>query len=748
MAKKRKKKKKRRGQKPLAQISQQQERKDESPPIPKSKKPKRKRVLLFALSLVLLAAAVFLVLYLSYTKEKILKDGSLNVLLITLDTTRADRLGCYGYPDAQTPNLDFLATNGIQFLNAYCQVPLTCPSHCSILTGTYPMYHQVRNNGTYYLAPEIQTLAEVLKTSGLETSAFVSSFTVDSRFGLDQGFDVYDDLLSPDQTFKALNSERRADAVYASFSRWLDEREDGRFFSWVHFFDPHIPYDPPSHYGEEFAENPYDGEIAFMDFYVGKILEKLRAEDLLEKTLIVVAGDHGEAFGEKQEKGHGVFIYESTMRVPLIFYAPINLPQGQRIEARARLIDIMPSILDFLNIPVTEDIQGVSLLPHMEGRTKADLSSYIESFYPRENYGWSQLVGLIDGDWKYIKAPKQELYNLEQDPWEETNLILDEVKVAQEIKEKLEALIEESISQRVAEKRSLSSEERERLRSLGYIATSETSSGDDLPDPKDHIQELLLIQKAQDYEMGGKFAEAASIYEEILVLRPDVATSYINLALMKAQMMEFDETIRILEQGLEKIPESEILLSRLGHTFMLMGRVKRALETFDLILKNNPRYFDALLGSAWMLDLIGQKDDAQAYYRSALEVEPENKFARKNYANSLAATQRLNQAIEIYLGLKKDYPEDPEILQDLGIALGYVGDISQSIENLEKAASFRPNPVVYYNLAVAKKKVGNLEEAVRYLRLYLENPEGENEESISRARAELQNLERRLKKKL
>ena len=712
------------------------------------KKPVKKILVLSVFSLFLATAVVFLTVFLSNPREKISKDRSLNVLLVTLDTTRADRLGCYGYPDGKTPNLDFLAANGVQFLNAYCQVPLTCPSHCSILTGTYPLYHQVRNNGSYYLAAEMQTLAEVFKSAGFKTSAFVSSFTVDSRFGLDQGFDVYDDLLSPDLTFKALNSERRADAVYASFSRWLDENKDGPFFSWVHFFDPHIPYDPPSHYREEFADNPYDGEIAFMDFYIGKIVERLREHGLSEKTLIILAGDHGEAFGEKQEKGHGVFIYESTMKIPLIFYAPNNIPAGERIEARARLIDVMPTVLDLVDISLPEEIQGISLLPFIEGKKKQDLTSYIESYYPRENYGWSELVGLIDGDWKYIKAPEQELYNLKLDPREETNRIQDEEKVAQEKKEKLENIIADSVSPIVAKKKTLTEEERERLRSLGYISTSESASGEELPDPKSHIEELLLAQKAQEYEIQGEFSKAAEIYEKILALRPDVATNYVNLALMKAQMMEFDETIRILEQGLEKIPESEILLSRLGHTFMLLGRVKKALEAFDLILKNNPRYFDALLGSAWMLDLIGQKEDAQGYFRKALEVEPENKFARKYYANSLASTQRFNQAIAIYLSLKQDYPDDHEILQDLGIALGYVGDISQSIENLEKAASLHPNPVAYYNLAVAKKKVGNLEEAARYLKLYLENPEGESEESINAARAELRNLETKLRNKL
>ncbi|GAH87365.1 unnamed protein product, partial [marine sediment metagenome] len=235
--------------------------------------------------------------------------------------TRTDRLGCYGYQKAKTQNLDSIAANGVLFMNAYCQVPLTTPSHCSILTGTYPLYHQVRNNGNYSLSPDLTTLAEILKGRGFQTAAFVSSFTVDSRLGLDQGFDVYDDNFVEGQAFKSLNSERKAENVFASFSRWLDQNQSGQFFCWVHFFDPHLPYDPPSPFREEFPDDPYDGEIAYMDHYTGKVVEKLREKKLLGRTLIILAGDHGEAFGEKEEVGHGIFLYEGTMRVPLLFYA-------------------------------------------------------------------------------------------------------------------------------------------------------------------------------------------------------------------------------------------------------------------------------------------------------------------------------------------------------------------------------------------------------------------------------------------
>jgi arylsulfatase A-like enzyme/Flp pilus assembly protein TadD len=743
MAKKKKRKKKRRNQKPIGQKLQSKKAGEKAASI--QKRPKKQTFFFFASLFLLVTAAALVIFIFLPDREKVTKDSSLNVLLVTLDTTRADRIGCYGYQEARTPNLDYLASNGVLFLNAYCQVPLTCPSHCSILTGTYPLYHQVRNNGTYYLSPELKTLAEALKEKGLKTAAFVSSFTVDSRFGLDQGFDIYADQFSPDQTLKALNSERKAEQVFAPFSRWLKDNKVGPFFAWVHFFDPHLPYDPPSPYREQFLDEPYDGEIAYMDVYIGKIVDMLRGHNLLENTLIILAGDHGEAFGEKQEKGHGVFVYESTMRVPLIFFSENSLPKGKVVDSRVRLIDLMPSILDMLDVPQPEDIQGTSLLPYIEGKKKDDLSTYIESYYPRENYGWSELIGLIDGDWKYIKAPKEELYNLVQDPQEEKNLIRETGRIAEEKKEKLENLIKNSASLLNAGKRTLTAEEREKLRSLGYIGTSDTPPQGGLPDPKDKIEEFLLIQQAEEYEMEEKIEEAAAIYEKIISLRPNVATSYVNLALMKARMMKIDETIQVLEQGLEKIPESEILLSRLGHTFMVAGRLEKAFDTFNLILENNPRYFDALLGSAWMLELMGQKEDALAYYRKALEVEPENKFGRKRLAVNLATAGQLSQAIEIFKDLKMEYPDDYEIYQDLGIAYGHAGDITQSIENLEMAVSIRPNPVSYLNLAVAMKKVGKIEDAVRYLRLYLENPEGEREEDIENAKAELQKLEGILK---
>jgi tetratricopeptide (TPR) repeat protein len=701
-----------------------------------------KKYIIAAAAVLIIVAALFLAFRLLFPKSKIVVDGGLNVLLVTLDTTRADRLGYAGYARAKTPNLDYLATNGVRFTNAYSQVPLTTPSHCSILTGTYPLFHRVRNNGTYVLPAELTTLAERLKEKGLKTAAFVASFTVDSRLGLDQGFDLYDDNFVADQTFKTLNSERKAEAVSSAFARWLDGFKSEQFFAWVHFFDPHFPYTPPSPFHEEFADTPYDGEVAYMDQHVGKIIDKLREKNLLGSTLVVLAGDHGEAFGEKGEVGHGIFLYEPTLRVPLIFYAQGHLPSKVVIEPRVRLIDIMPTVLEMLGLPLSPDIQGTSLLPHIQRKKRADLPSYIETYFPRENYGWSELQGFIEGDWKYIRAPKQELYNLRQDPGEAHNAIAQEPKIFAEKTKKFQESVAAAASPLKEEKRKLTAEERERLRSLGYVAFAEGGPKENLADPKDMVADLKLMNEAESLEVAGKLEEAAGIYKKILAQQPENPSSYINLALVQGKMKRFEDAISTLQDGLQKIPGSEMLLTRLGHTYMVVGRLKKALDTMNAVLVINPQNFDALLASGWATDLMGQNEEARGFYEKALQIEPENKFLRKNYALNLAQGGRLREAIGLYEKIKADYPDDYEIYQDLGIAYGYAGDLSAAIDSLKKAVELHPTPSAYYNLAVALSKVGNLEEAVNYLRLYLENPEGEAPEKVEAARQQLQGLEK------
>ena len=673
----------------------------------------------------------------------ILPDGGLSVVLITLDTTRADRIGSYGYSEAKTPNLDFLSENGVRFADVACPVPLTLPSHCSILTGTYPLDHHVHNNGAYTLAEDQNTLAERLGDEGLKTAAFVASFSVDSRFGLDQGFEVYDDSFIEGSPFKALNSERKAEPVYRAFAGWLDSVEDERFFTWVHFFDPHLPYDPPSPYKEEFSTRPYDGEIAYMDSFVGEVVGRLDEKDLLDRTLVVVAGDHGEGLGDKYEAGHGIFLYDPTVKVPLIFYARNHLPQGRVISNRVRLVDIRPTILELLALEETESIRGKSLIPMMEGRDEEDLDAYIESFYPRENFGWAELTGLLSGPWKYIHAPKPELYNLDEDPGEKVNRFMDRPRIAADMSRKLDALVKSAVGGGSGG-RELSAEEQERLRSLGYIRYTEGDAEGDAPDPKDKIDELRKIQTAEMHEFAGDFAAAAEIHKEMVDLRPKSASSHVNLALAQARMKDFDAAIATLKKGIEAVPDSEILLSRLGHTYFVTGRQNEAFEAMQQVLAVNPRYLDALTACAIITDGQGKKAEARDYFERALDVEPENKFLRMSYALNLATGGRIPEAVAAYTGLIKDYPDEASNYQFLGITYGLAGNYEDAITNLKQAVGLKPTPIAYLNLAVALKGTGDIAGALRNFELYLENPEGEDEAKIRSVRAEMENLRRRL----
>jgi arylsulfatase A-like enzyme len=600
---------------------------------------KRNKTFIYIISQIAIVIIMSWIFISFKSKDELKKSDDLNILLVTLDTTRADRIGCYGYKKAKTPNLDLLAANGVMFSDAYCQVPLTLPSHCSLLTGTYPLYHQVHNNGFYYLDHSHLTLAEVLRKEGFKTAAFVSSFTVDSRFGLDQGFDSYDDTFDEDEILKNFRSEKRAEKVFASFSHWLDGNSDQKFFCWIHFFDPHVPYDPPSPFKEEFPEKPYDGEIAYMDYYIGRIVDKLKEKNIVDKTFIILAGDHGEAFGEKDEIDHGYYIYDVTLRIPLILYSPAHLPEGKVVESRARLIDIMPTVLEMLKIPVEKEIQGVSLLSYIEGKKKESLSSYIETYFPQENYGCAALIGLIEGNWKYIQAPKPELYNLKSDPQEEKNAFHLEKKVASAMKKELERMIREFSAKKETRRKKLTSQEREKLRSLGYIDSGLPEGREEsiLPDPKDKIGEYRLFFQGNVYETQGDFQKARQYYEELLHLNPRIPHNYVRLAYIFQKMKKTNEAVRLLEQGRERMPDSKIILTGLGFAYLNAGMKEEALEMCQQVLKLDPKFFDVLFLAGTIMWMEKKWVEALDYFERALKIEPENKILQQRYAFCLRA---------------------------------------------------------------------------------------------------------------
>ncbi len=702
-----------------------------------------------ALPIVALAAGLLAVFFTVGPGRRLFRPRAaapVNVLLITLDTTRADHLGCYGSSQAATPNLDRLAGEGIRFARAYCPAPLTLPSHSSILTGLYPATHGVRNNG-HDLAPKWRTLAEILKGHGFATAAFVSSFSVDSRFGIGRGFDVYDDTFQPQAPLKGANAERRAEETFARFSRWLDARGQDRFFAWVHYYDPHLPYDPPSPYKESAPGRPYDGEIAYMDHYVGAVLQALEAKGLRDRTLVVVAGDHGEGLGDKVEVGHGIFLYEETLRVPLIFQAAGAFPRPRAVASAVRLVDVTPTILETLGLGAeAADMEGKSLVSWMKDKSRSDLDCLVETFYPRENFGWSELVGIVSGPWKYILAPRPELYDLKNDPAEKTDLMGSSPAKADELRKKLEEeLLRLSAPPGTAGgQAAVRSGDRERLRSLGYVNFAPANAGDAAPDPKDKIGLLKLIQQAQAFELEEKFAEAESVYAQIVAEIPDSPESYVNMAIAQARQNRFDLALETLGRGLARMPDSEVLLVRLGHTYLVSGKPVEALEAMEKVLALDPRNLDALTVAAGILDATGRKAEARTFTERALAIEPESRHLRTSYAANLASAGAMKEAIAVYEKLIADFPEEQAFYQFAGIAHSFLGDYDRAIDLLRQALAIRATPVGFFNLAVAYEKRGDLKEAAEALRMYLQNSQGESEENLRRARAELESLQKRI----
>jgi arylsulfatase A-like enzyme len=345
-----------------------------------------------------------------------------NLLIITLDTTRADRLSAYGSDHASVPGMDRLFQEGARFDSAYTVSPVTLASHVSLFTGLYPRAHGVRNNATFRLGSDAVTLAERLRDAGFQTGAVVGSQVLHANHGLDQGFDEYDDSIRGQEG--SLFTQRNAEAVVDRGLEWLGERDkNSRWFLWLHLFDPHAEYEPPEPYRRQYAESPYDGEIAYADEQIRRMFSYLEQQGVMDRTLIVVTSDHGESLGDHGEPTHGIFVYDATARIPLLMRYPGRIPSGRAIEDIVRIIDVAPTALEILGVePGNLSPQGSSLIPLVEGRKSPPRTAFIVSWAPRLLYGWSELTAIRAEGWKYIRAPRPELYALVDDPEETQDL--------------------------------------------------------------------------------------------------------------------------------------------------------------------------------------------------------------------------------------------------------------------------------------------------------------------------------------
>ncbi len=516
------------------------------------------------------------------------------VLLITIDTLRADHLGCYGSTSAQTPAIDALAKRGVLFEKSFSHVPITLPAHTSILTGMLPCAHGVHDNGTYEAGDDLRTLPEILKEKGYSTGAVVGSFVLDAQFGLDQGFDSYDDdFVATRKQRQRLFAERQAEEVATLGMKWIGAHSGGPFFLWLHFFDPHMAYDPPEPFRSRFKRDLHAGEIAYTDYWIGKVLDCLgetrdsRGRSLTESTITILTSDHGEARGEHLEETHSFFIYQSTMHVPLIIHCP-GMAAG-RSKGLACGVDLAPTVLELLGIDAEPQIAGRSLVPAMKGAHRPRLC-YMETEMPFSR-GWAPLKGLTNGRWKYIEAPRPELYDLDTDPREKQNLVDSRSTIAERLRGELESLVEASRPENAASRtRDTTAEERKILEALGYmggasVRNTNDLAPEDLPDPKDKAKVFAAVQNSWGLADAGRRQEALGLLRDAAKEDREYIEIYTTLGALCLHMGLNKEAIGAYEHAAKLDPESTLALNGAAAGYARENEFNKALEWSRLSMR-------------------------------------------------------------------------------------------------------------------------------------------------------------------
>lgn len=686
-----------------------------------------------------------------------------NIVVVTIDTLRVDRIGAYGSDRVRTPQIDRLAREGVRFANAATTVPFTLPAHSSIMTGTYPPYHGVRENVGYALDDAAPTLAELLADAGYHTAGFVSAFVLDAQWGIGRGFAQYhDDFDVASMQSRNIGSVQRDGAdTLASVAEWLDRRPEGPFFLWVHLFDPHDPYTPPEPYASEYPDRPYDGEVAYTDSLVGKLRTQLERRGLLEESLLVLTGDHGEGLGDHGEVYHGYFIYESTAHVPLVIRAP-GAAAGRVVETAVSHVDLLPTILDVAGIPIVETAQGSSLAPLLvEGRpTDDDRAVYTESYYALSHYGWAPLRSLRTARYKYIAAPREELYEIPVDPGELRNVAGQRAATAFELAGSLQRLAAEVEfeGERSAATPDIDEDSLRQLRALGYIAgrgavdVSE-EEGTERVDPKDGIEVHQAIMAAQSEIGAGNEPAAESLLLQVLARDPDVIDANQMVGNIKAQRGDHAAAIPFFQKALEIDPEHEASLFGLATAYRRLGRNEEALVGFRRLLEINPTDSKTVLATADMLVergalaeagelmrrtvesgesvppmlydkygeilvLEGRPGKAEEWFRRAAEANDELAQPLFNLGVLREEEGRIPEAVELYEQTLERSPEHFQALFNLGRLYGRMGDIDRQVELYEAALAANPDFVRGY-LLLAKllmdtgRDLGRAEELAR-----------------------------------
>ena len=671
-----------------------------------------------AILLIAIGAGAYLVA--GRSSGHLARNADQNVLLITIDTLRADALGCAG-GRAATPNLDALAADGVRFDYAHAQAVITLPSHTSILTGLYPFQHGVHDNSGYRLRPGVDTLATVLKRSGYATGAFVGAYPLDSRFGLNRGFDVYDDHYGETNRLVAFAMpERRAGVVVDIAAHWI-RQQHGKWFVWVHVFDPHAPYQPPPPFDARYAGHRYDGEVAYVDAALGPLLALARHQS--RPTLIVVTGDHGEALGSHGEETHGLFAYEPTLKIPLIVDDTAQpRPFADAVtELPARHVDILPTILDALGMPAAKSLPGRSLVTALERRDYSQPASYFEALEPFLNRGWAPLTGVLVGHDKFIDLPIQEMYGLKTDPAESRNLLPGEAERGRVLDARLREFNFSPLAAgaRVEESAGAIAQ----LQALGYVSGSAPTKAryteDD--DPKRLVALDREIHRGVELFQTGHAVEALEVYTDLIRRRPGMALGYLHAAFLEWELGRPDQAIGTLKDAVKNGASTGEVQAQLGIYLAESGSSEEAARLLPSLTAGDAPDVEALNALGIALSRSGRQREALATFERVLRASPSNAGAWQNIGtiyleqrNDVAARKAFTSALAL----------DPSLataLNGLGVVELRNGNHAAAIDAWKRAVASDPRQFdTLFNLGTTLRDSGDIIDARRYFEQFID----------------------------
>ena len=687
----------------------------EAPPL----LPRRKAATGVLIAAVLFAAVLAVG---SWIKSRsIRRDPGLSVLLITIDTLRADALGAYG-GKAETPWVDRLAREGVRFETAHAHNVVTFPSHSNLLSGQLPLIHGVHDNTGFRFPVDMETLATRFKALGFRTAAFVSAFVLDSRFGLDRGFDLYDDRttgIEAQSPFRV--PDRKGTETVAAAKTWIDAQGDAQFFAWVHLYDPHYPYLPAEPFASKYEKEPYLGEVSAADAALGPLLASILDGARKDKVLVVFTSDHGEGLGEHQESTHGVFAYESTLRVPLILWSKTLSPA--LVKTPVRHVDVVPTLLDVLGRPPVADLPGRSLLPLAVSEGGSLTTSYFESLSASLNQGWAPLRGVFDGQWKYIDLPLPELYDLNADPKELRNLVATEPVVLEGLKN---SLSREREKDRGSTRAKEDAATLEKLRALGYVAAGAPAASKDQYTAEDDPKNLIEIDERNRevvtlFNRGGvHLNEAIDLVRKNLSERPDMAGANLQLAYLERTRGNLPGAAAAAKRAVELKPLDGEAVALLGAYLTEMGRPAEAIKYLEPYSRAGAVNFDVLTALGLARSALGRIDAAREAFVAARTFDPSNGMAYANLGvlelmagHREAARAALEQALEL----------DPNIAKahnTLGVMAAQEGRPAEAIERWKRAVAINESDYqTLFNLATTLQSAGRGAEARPYFEAYL-----------------------------